>query len=161
MRSAFLFENELRDLIHALKYRGAAAVAHALAPRMAAAWRTYGFDSQLLVPVPLHPRREARRGYNQAYLLAAALSPYIDVPVAPRLLERTRHTPSQTQFNLEERRQNVNGAFAVAGDFDLTGYKVTLVDDVATTGSTLNACAETLLAVNATSVSAFTLARAP
>ncbi len=161
VRSTFLFDGALRDLIHALKYRGAASIATALAPRMAAAWRRYGLESELLIPVPLHPRREAKRGYNQAHLLAAALSPHIDVPIAPHLLRRVRNTVSQTRLNLEERRQNVTGAFVIAGDLDLAGYKVTLIDDVATTGSTLDACAQALLNAKAVSVSAFTLARAP
>ena len=161
VRSSVLFEGEIRDLIHALKYRGAASVAQALAPHMAASWRRYDMDADLLIPVPLHPQREAKRGYNQAYLLAAALSPHIDCPVAPHVLKRVRNTTSQTQLNLEERRQNVTGAFAVATGLDLKGYKVTLIDDVATTGSTLDACAKMLLQANAEKVSAFTLARAP
>ena len=161
VRSAFLFEDEISELIHALKYRGAASVAQALAPKMAQAWHYHAMSSDLLVPVPLHPQRKAQRGYNQAYLLAIALSRLIDVPVAPRLLARVRDTVSQTRLNLEERRHNVAGAFAVTSDLDLVGYRVTLIDDVATTGSTLNACAEALLEANATTVNAFTLARAP
>ena len=161
VRSTVLFEGEIRDLIHALKYRGAASVARAVAPHMAVAWQRYGMDADLLIPVPLHPEREAKRGYNQAYLLAAALSPHIACPVAPHVLERVRNTTSQTQLNLEERRQNVTGAFAVVPGLDLSGSKVTLIDDVATTGSTLDACAQMLLQANAETVSAFTLARAP
>ncbi len=161
VRSTFLFEDEIRDLIHALKYRGGTSVALAVAPKMAQAWRRYGMVSDLLVPVPLHPRRETKRGYNQAYLLARALSWQVDVPVAPHALGRVRNTASQTRLDLGERRRNVAGAFTVAPGLDLTGQRITLVDDVATTGSTLDACARTLLHANARSVNAFTLARAP
>lgn len=161
VRSTFLFEDEIRDLIHALKYRGGTSVAFAVAPKMAQAWRKYEMVSDFLIPVPLHPRRETKRGYNQAYLLARALSWQVDVPLAPHALGRVRNTASQTQLDLEERRRNVAGAFTVAPGLDLTGQRVTLIDDVATTGSTLDACAQALLRVNARSVNAFTLARAP
>jgi ComF family protein len=147
-------------LIHALKYRGGLSIASAVAPKIAQAWQTYSMSSALLVPVPLHPKRELRRGYNQAYLLAKALSHQVDVPVAPRLLERVRNTASQTKLGFAERQRNVAGAFHVAPGLDLTDYTVTLIDDVATTGSTLHACAQALLAANARSVNAFTLARA-
>jgi len=161
IRSAFLFEDEIRELIHALKYRGGRAVAAALGGPMARAWEAYGMRGELLIPVPLHPRRERKRGYNQALLLAQALSRHVGVPVAPHVLRRVRNTVSQTHLDLEGRRRNVADAFAVAAGLQLEAYRVTLVDDVATTGATLNACAQALLQAKARAVEAFTLARAP
>ena len=161
IRSTFLFQDEIRDVMHALKYRGGQQVIWPLTSRMVEAWQRAELVSDLLVPVPLHPRREAKRGYNQADLLARALGKALDVPVASRLLMRSRATISQTKLDREQRRKNVSGAFIYTADVPLHGIQLTLVDDVATTGATLEACADVLLAHGAKRVSAFTLARAP
>ncbi len=159
IRSAFLFEGHIRDVIHALKYRGGAEVAPLLGRRMAEAWQRYAIKSDLLVPVPLYPDRQLQRGYNQSALLALALSQEIGIPVSVQGLIRVRNTASQTKLNQEERRKNVAAAFACYGDVSFAGKHVTLVDDVATTGATLDACADVLLANQAKAVNAFTLAR--
>jgi ComF family protein len=128
---------------------------------MVEAWQRADLVTDLFVPVPLHPRREAKRGYNQANLLARALGDALEVPVASRLLQRSRATVSQTKLNRKQRRENVSGAFAYTNDIPLDDMHLTLVDDVATTGATLEACADVLLAHGAECVNAFTLARAP
>jgi ComF family protein len=113
----------------------------------------------LLVPVPLHSRRRRRRGYNQSQLLAEELArrlPAIDH--APGRLLRTRDTPSQVGLDRVQRRANVAGAFRWEGP-SLAGRPVLLVDDVATTGATLQACAEALEAGGAGRVTAVTVAR--
>lgn len=117
-------------------------------------------QSDVLVPVPLHLGREARRGYNQSALLAIALGQRLDVPVVLNALTRVRNTRSQTQLGFEERQTNVQGAFAATDAANLAGKRVTLIDDVATTGATLNACAEALLVHGVSQVSAFTLVHA-
>ena len=160
IRSAFIFEGSVRDAVHALKYRGAASVASAFAAPMAGYWLRQHMQGECLVPVPLHPKRVAKRGYNQAELLARALGQYLDLPVAPHLLRRVRDTVSQTKLNRDERLKNMEGAFTLSEEVDLSGWKLTLVDDVATTGATLDACAEILLEAGAQMVNAFTLARA-
>jgi len=161
VRSAFLFEEPIRSAIHALKYRGGAQVIEVLARPLTQAWRALDMTSDLLVPVPLHKRREARRGYNQALVLAQALGAQLQLPTASRALHRVRDTASQTHLNRAARHRNVADAFAVFPGLDLAGLMVTLVDDVATTGATLNACAVVLLEAGAKAVNAFTLARAP
>ncbi len=160
IRSVFFFEGHVRDAIHALKYRGGSDIAEQLGDLMVTSWRTHDLQSDLLVPVPLFFEREARRGYNQAALLAAALGARLSLPVRLALM-RTRNTQSQTQLSREERRRNVEAAFAVDPAVDLAGKRVTLIDDVATTGATLDACAVALLGSGAQTVNAFTLARAP
>ncbi|MBN1246741.1 MAG: ComF family protein [Anaerolineae bacterium] len=152
----------MRDAIHALKYRGGRDVAIPLAQRMADYWHDVGLRSDLLIPVPLHPQRERQRGYNQSALLAAALAAQVVVPVDMAILYRTRETASQTHLGQHERWDNVRDAFACsdAPDHDLTGMRVMIIDDVATTGATLDACAAALRAQGARSVSAFTLAHA-
>ncbi len=146
--------------MYALKYRGGREIASRLAGHMKQAWDNAAMESDFLIPVPLHPEREARRGYNQSALLAIALGKQINIPVEVNALMRVRNTRSQTQLGFAERQTNVRGAFATTGMIDITDKRVTLIDDVATTGATLNACAEALLVHGASQVNAFTLTRA-
>jgi ComF family protein len=160
IRAVFPFTGEIRDIIHALKYRGARDILNPLAGRMVESWRYHAMQSDVLVPVPLHTNREARRGYNQAVLIAKALGRRVSLPVASGVLLRVRDTASQTRLNRNERKQNVEDAFTCVTCDPFTGRRVTLVDDVATTGATLDACAMALLACGAQTIGAFTLARA-
>lgn len=161
IRAVYLFKDEIRDVIHALKYRGARDILQPLAGRMAESWRYHNLQSDILVPVPLHAKREAKRGYNQAVLCAKTLGRQVGLPVVGEALSRVRDTASQTHLKRDARKQNVDAAFACVTCAPFTGRRVTLVDDVATTGATLEACAIALLACDAHSVNAFTLARAP
>jgi len=160
IRSAFLFEGHIRDAIHALKYRGAKEIARTLSVRMATAWHNYAMESDGIIPVPLHPNREMKRGYNQAVVIARALTREVHIPVIEGALVRKRNTASQTKLNQQERRKNVDDAFSCVDTTHIIGKRITLVDDVATTGATLDACAAALLASGAVSINAFTLARA-
>ncbi len=166
IRYAFLYDGVVRDAIHALKYRGGCDVAGVLARRMAVVWASglHGQDhnvkSELLIPVPLYAEREAQRGYNQSVLLAREFSSEIGIPWAEDVLFRIRSTASQTNLAWADRWRNVQRAFACSKAYNLHGLRITLVDDVATTGATLDACAVALLARGARSVNAFTLAHA-
>ena len=114
--------------------------------------------ADLIVPVALHPRRVKERGYNQAALLARVLGEETGIPVEERLLMRTRHTRPQVGLGAHERRANIADAFTCSHTVD--GLAVVVVDDVCTTGATLEACAAALVAVGAAEVRGFTLARA-
>jgi ComF family protein len=92
--------------------------------------------------VPLNPVRLKERGYNQSALIAQQLSNITRIPFSVHLLKRLRNTPSQTKLSREQRKENVKGAFAVQGNVE--GKRVLLIDDVITTGSTLNECAKVL-----------------
>lgn len=116
--------------------------------------------AQLVTPVPLHPRRLWRRGFNQALVLARALAAGQGPELAPDLLARRRHTRPQVGLGPAQRRQNVAGAFSAADGADLTGRRVLLVDDVFTTGATADECARALLAAGADGVRVLTLVRA-
>jgi ComF family protein len=161
IRAAFLFEGPLREVLHAFKYRGGLGVVETLLSSLVRVWREQGMNADFLLPVPLHPARERRRGYNQAEVLALALGRGLGLPVARRGLRRVRNTPSQTRLDRAERRANVSGAFALDEGLSVADRRVALIDDVATTGATLDACAVVLLEAGAAQVSAFTLARAP
>ncbi len=155
-----IYAGPLREAIHALKYQGRHGIGATLAGLLAPSLRACGAEGDLLVPVPLHPRRERERGYNQASILAAELSDLLAWPVADDLLRRIRPTAQQTRMNgRDERRANVQGAFA-ATPGALAGGRVWLVDDVYTTGATLAAAAQALRAAGIREVNGAVVARA-
>ena len=154
------YEGNLRRLIHLLKYDGMRPLARPLAARLGALLaETPPVD--LIVPVPLNRWRLWSRGFNQAELLAAELSRLSGVPFAAGVLRRRRATRSQTGLSIEQRRENVRGAFEVRRPQRIAGRSVALLDDVITTGATLAACAEALKQAGATRVVGLALARAP
>jgi ComF family protein len=161
-RSFGYYRDELRSLIHALKFHNRRDLGHVLGPRLAAAclatWRPEELD--LIVPVPLHSSRERRRGYNQSALLARAVAPELGVAFAERVLVRVAATLPQVGLSVAERRSNVRGAFRVRDAGSVKGRRVLLVDDVFTTGATAGSAAQALLRAGALRVSVATVARA-
>ena len=158
-RSFGTYEGDLQKLIHLMKYGGMRPVAKELGRLMVAAADEFE-TVDCLVPVPLHRRRWWRRGFNQADLLAAAMSREVDIPVRRGLLRRARATESQAGLSNRQRRANVAGAFTATRPSQVRGRRILLVDDVMTTGATLNACATALKRAGAEYVGAVTSARA-
>ncbi len=151
------YDGTLRAIVHALKYDGRRSIAPPLGRLMRAAGPAVLEGAHAVVPVPLHPVREWTRGFNQADLLARGLG----LPVA-RLLKRSIATAPQVNLSAAERRRNVRGAFAVRARLRaprLRGLTLVLVDDVMTTGATLEACARVLEAAGAAEIRALTAAR--
>ncbi len=160
LRAVFVYAGPVQAAVRALKYHNMRVVADPLGATMARRLATWGVEPDIIVPVPLHPRRLRERGYNQAELLANALGRETGVSVRPEALARMRDTPAQAKSaSAVERRRNVTDAF-VARDV-VKGGRLLLVDDVCTTGSTLSACAEALLTAGAAQVWGLTVAREP
>jgi len=153
-----LFDGPLRHAIHALKYRRLASMADPLGDALAAFWATADLPADLVVPVPLHAARQRERGYNQAELLARRVGRAAGVTMRAHALKRTRETAVQMSLNAADRRANVSGAF-FCEDSAVRGMAVLVIDDVCTTGSTLDACARALLEAGASVVRGLTLAR--
>ena len=150
----------VRSAIHALKYAGERRLAVPLGAAIAARWAEAGAGGQVLVPVPIHAERLRHRGYDQAVLLAEAAAADLRLP-AVTALARARPTRPQFELGRERRAENVADAFRVldASRAAVAGRWIVLIDDVATTGATLVACANALLAGGASGVSACTVAR--
>lgn len=148
------YEGTLRALLHALKYQGRRSIAPGLSALMRSHGGTVLAGADMVAPVPLHWRRRWQRGFNQAADLARGLG----LPMR-RVLRRCRHTPSQTDLPAGERRENVRRAFRVRRPAAVAGAVIVLVDDVRTTGATLEACARALRGAGAREVRALTAAR--
>jgi ComF family protein len=155
------FSGAARRAVHGLKYAGDRRLARPLGEAIARRWAAATAGGDMLVPVPASPDRVRRRGYDQARLLAEAAGRALDLPVVPALVRR-RSTAAQFDLDRSARTGNVRGAFVVTPESAggaLRGRWLVLVDDVVTTGATLAASAEALLAAGAMGVSAVTLAR--
>ncbi|MCH8235514.1 MAG: ComF family protein [Chloroflexi bacterium] len=156
--AVFAFDGAIRSAIHALKYDGLRSIAPALSVEMAARWGDRRKVPDATVPVPLHRSRLRARGYNQAELLARNVAAHTGAPLRTDLLRRVVDSPSQASSVGEaERAGRVRDAFKAGAAVD--GLHILLIDDVATTGSTINSAAQTLLEAGAWGVSALVLAR--
>ena len=159
IQSPFLFEGIIRNAIHKFKYNNYSTLAFTLALLLAEYWKPVFKEVDIIVPVPLHSRRLRARGYNQAALLAQELGGLINLPVENEILFRVQNSSAQVKAsNAEIRRKNVMGAFDCHSR-TLEGKNVLLIDDVCTTGATLNACATALKRNGIISVWGLTLAR--
>jgi ComF family protein len=152
--------NPVGRAIWALKYGRRLDVGRRLGRELALARRYPPGQHDILIPVPLHPRRLRWRGFNHACVLAAPTARTLGIPLAARLLHRTRDTESQVTLTEPERHRNVRQAFSVPCRDRVAGSRVLLVDDVLTTGATANACATALRAAGARAVDVLTLALA-
>ena len=160
-RAAVRYGPIAREALHAFKFGGRRALAVPLAELLAelGLGALPGAAPDLLVPVPLHARRERARGYNQSALLAKRLGQVWRVPVAPDALGRATATAPQTDLSAAARRQNVRGAFVARRPELIVGRHVLLVDDILTTGATAGECARCLTRAGAAAVGVLTVAR--
>jgi ComF family protein len=154
-------EHPLRRVVQKFKYGRKVSLGKPLGRLLAQGCREFLQErrAELIVPVPLHPKRLRWRGFNQSLLLARQVSRAYKLPVDPFVLYRDRETPPQTQLAEDERRKNVRGVFATYPEKALKGKRVLLVDDVYTSGATVNECSRVLLRGGAKEVTVLTLAR--
>jgi ComF family protein len=148
------YDGALREIVHALKYGGHRSLARPLAHLMALSGASVLAGADAVVPVPLHRSKKRARGFNQA----AEIARHLPIP-SIHALRRTRATASQTDLPADARHANVRNAFAMRRVADVHGGVLVLIDDVSTTGATVEACARVLLAAGAREVRAVTAAR--
>jgi ComF family protein len=154
-RSAVFFTNTAREIVHHLKYLDRVSLAKPLGEMLADVYRNEGFTADAIVPVPLHPARERIRGFNQAERIARHIGP----PVFSNWVRRKRKTATQTGLTRSQRKENLSGAFKIVGE--IRGRRILIVDDVLTTGATVNEIAKVLKRGGAERVEVLTVARVP
>jgi len=161
-RAALSYEGVSRDLIHAFKYRNKTHLRRPLALLTIERLACFMESRQpgLIMPVPLHRKKLASRGFNQALLLGEIFSQRLKIPLNRRDLWRIRWTEPQVDLAAGDRRANVKGAFAIHDPAQVIGRHVLLVDDVLTTGSTVDECSRVLKKAGARDVTVVTVARA-
>lgn len=160
--SALCFTEEVKRALYAFKYHGKEHYGYFLSCFMAAKLkRSFGrewLEGAVIVPVPLFYKKQRERGYNQSEVLSYHISDTLHLNGAENILMRTVHSPSQTQLKRKERQKNIKGTFSIKKKVSLEGRSVLLVDDVMTTGATLNECARILKESGAKEVIGITLA---
>lgn len=156
-RAAFAFAFPVNAMVHALKYRHQLALAHFLGDVLATRAMDFAPGADLLLPMPLHPRRLAERGFNQAVELARPLARRRDLPLGVAVARKLRDLPAQAGMDREARLRSPHGAFGC--DVSLVGRRIIVVDDVMTTGATLDALARCLKQQGASWVGNLVVAR--
>ncbi|MFA5367262.1 MAG: ComF family protein [Dehalococcoidia bacterium] len=157
--SVFEYGGAIRQAIIQMKYHNVRTLADPLSRFLAEYLSEHRMSFDIIIPVPIHKRRLRERGYNQTALLARKLSRISRIPLMERALVRTRHTPSQAKSeSVEQRRENIRNAFACVSR-SVSGKHILLIDDVCTSGATLNSCAASLKSAGAASVWGLTLAK--
>ncbi len=163
--TSYLFYHKGDDfcqLLHLLKYRGRKDLGEIMGRYMAAELSRSDFfhGIDFMLPVPLHPRKQKQRGYNQSECIARGISNVTGIPIDITSVVRRKETKSQTRKSTYERWKNVSGVFHLTNPHLFTNKQILLIDDVLTTGATLTACADTFKGVKDISISVLTLATA-
>jgi ComF family protein len=160
-RSFAVYSDALFEAIILMKYEEVTRLGHWFADRLAtlADFSSDQWQPDVVAPVPLHPQRRRERGYNQAELIAGPLARRLKIPLNPRLLVRTKSRPPQLMLSRRQRWATVRGAYATPKGCGVDNLRILLVDDVLTTGATLDACARALKKAGAAQVLALTVGR--
>ena len=157
----YQFNDCVRSLIHALKYRGKTLPGQIFGKALGQRVADFVESDTVVVPVPLHSAKKRARGYNQSEVIARAMGRTSGLQVMANALKRVRSTPTQTRLGVLERQYNVESAFRVRKPASIAGRHVFLIDDVITTGATLNACVLALRSAGVQSVSVGAVASPP
>lgn len=153
-------DNPIQNALHLLKYEGKYRIGTYFGKILAERYKDciQGHGINLIVPIPLHHAKKAERGYNQSYFIAKGISEILNISIDQKSLKRERYTQTQTLLNSEQRKDNLYGAFSIKQNKLIKDKKILLVDDVCTTGSTLNECAKVLKNNGACFIVAMTIA---
>lgn len=155
----FTAEGLLQHLLHSLKYDGKKEIGTYLGRQLAYDLQQTGWSNGIdaIIPVPLHPKKEAERGFNQSLIIAEGMQDVLAIPVYDKMVRRTRFTETQTQKNREQRMENMLGAFEVITPTEAKNKHILIIDDVLTTGATLEACAHAFSGIDGMRISIATV----
>jgi ComF family protein len=160
--SPFVFEKdkELQHAIHSLKYENKFPIGIFLGKTLANKIKTDRSDwnIDLIIPIPLHQLKKAERGYNQSFYIARGIGKILNITFSHRIVKRIKYTESQTTMTLNERAENISGAFRIRNKNSVKGKNILLVDDVITTGATISECGKILLEAGANKIYAASVA---
>jgi len=157
-RAAFAYEDVVRDLVLNIKFRSKKQVAQGLGHLFANVCKNWNIKSDYIVPIPLHSSKKRKRGFNQADVLAQPIGKFYGVPVAKNMILRIKKTTPQSGLSAFAREQNLTDAFKFNNKkYNIEGKTILLIDDIFTSGATINACAKYLLDNNAAKVYAVSL----
>jgi ComF family protein len=161
-KAACIFEKdkELQNIIHAMKYQNRFKIGIFLGKLIGKQLtkNISNWNIDVILPIPLHTLKKAERGYNQSLYISKGLSKELDIPFSNKTIRRKRFTESQTRLNILEREKNVKGAFSTGNSKRIRGKNILLIDDVITTGATINECGDILLKNGAKAVYAASVA---
>lgn len=155
-------ESKWKGAVHQFKYNGDVKLGKFMSQMLGRRLKEcdFGIMPDIIIPVPMHPVKEWKRGFNQAAVIAAELGKIMNIPVGEKLLVKKRYTFTQTAKDKNEREKSVKGAFGTINDFNYTGKHILLVDDVLTTGATVVSCGNALYDSGISDLSIATLAYA-
>ncbi len=156
--SVFVYQDEIKNKIQNFKFWNNKYFGKPFAEYMANCYRKNSFSCDLVIPVPIHQKRLKERGYNQSEILAKYISQILNLPLNTASLQKIKQTKDQVDLDFKERKSNLEGAFKVFEKQQIKGKTILLVDDVFTTGSTLDACCDVLFKAGAKAVFGLTLA---
>lgn len=157
-RAPFMYDGEIVKLIHNLKYNDCKYLGSYLSEILVEEYKKNNFDVDIVIPIPLNPKRLKERGYNQAFLLCRKFETDLKLPIDTTSLIRKVDTPTQTKLTKQERKQNLENAFQVVDKSAIKGKRILLIDDVYTTGATLEEASKTLLKAGAKEIYCLTVA---
>ena len=163
LAAATRYDGPVKEWVHALKYRKRQGVLQPIADILVKylSKLEFNFNGYVIIPIPLFPAKERKRGFNQAKLIAEKASVFLNIPIFNNILVKIRDTKTQTEMeNYREREKNVTGCFAVSNPKLITDKKLILVDDVFTSGATTNEAVRTLRAAGAVKIIALVIAKA-
>jgi ComF family protein len=148
--------NQAQDLLHLIKYKRKTKLAEYLGSRLGQKINNDQID--FIIPIPLHPKKLRKRGFNQSLVIANGIKAALNVPINNKVVKRIKHNPTQTSVSKFDRWENVRSIFAIPNPTKLINKHVLIVDDVLTTGATIEACVKQLMKIEGCKVSVATLA---
>jgi len=157
-RACYIYSDVIRDMIHDIKFRSQRHIAQGLGHLLAEAFQDADITADYILPVPLHPSKKRSRGFNQATILSRPLSVSLGIPLVEKMIKRIKKTLPQSGLSVPSREQNLSQAFTYSGKkYSAANKSILIIDDIFTSGATMNTCAKLLIEHGAREVNCLSL----